>query len=71
MAKRWDTSGIAGWGAMAGLVVAGVKLMMPHQGEILSDGIAPLTAYVGGGAIGGAALFALVSGARNLLLRAR
>ena len=69
--KCWDTSGIAGWGVMAGLLFAGAKLMMPHQGEILSEGIVPLIAYAAGGALGGAALFALVSGARNLILRAK
>jgi hypothetical protein len=37
---------------------------------MLSGGLMPIIGYAFGGAVGGAALFALVSGARNLVWRA-
>lgn len=55
---------------VCGLCFAVVDVFMPHQGELLSGGLMPIIGYAFGGAVGGAALFALVSGARNLVWRA-
>jgi hypothetical protein len=67
---RWDTNGIAGWGMVFGLFFAAVTVFMPHQGELLSGGLMPIIGHCFAGAIFWATLFALVSGMRNLILRA-
>ena len=70
MSQRWDTGRVAGWGIIVGLIFTAVEVAMPHQGEMLSGGLMPIIGYAFAGAGGGAALFALVSGMRNLILRA-
>lgn len=61
--KRWNTIKIASWGTGFGAVYG------------FATANASDWAYLGGsifgGALGGAALFALVSGLRNLILRAK
>lgn len=73
MTKRWNTARIAIWGAVLGpiylLIQASIDRHMPETWSL--DSIIYLISFLGGGALGGAALFALVSGVRNLILRAK
>jgi hypothetical protein len=70
MTKRWDTLRIALWGAAFGVAYSAIKLTIDGFATLNSDSLA----YAGGlfgGAVGGAAIFAIVSGMRNLILRAK
>ncbi len=66
--KRWNTLRLSGFGALAGLAY-GFYMSLPFWGwgtefDVHAVGSLP------GGIAGGAALVALVSGLRNLILRA-
>ena len=64
-AAKWNTPKVALYGAPTGAVIA---LVQDYE-AVSRAGSHAVIAYVIGGAIGGAALFALVSGARNLFVR--
>lgn len=67
--KRWNTLRLAAWGAGAGLIYGAIQgaLLWSLGGDYQARAIGQLI----GGLVGGAALIALVSGLRNLILRAR
>lgn len=69
-AVRWNTLKAAGWGLLAGGVWQLGRMLVAAE-PVVGDRLATSVGEVIGGAIGGAALFALVAGARNLLLRAK
>ena len=63
--KRWNTVRIA----LCGAALGAVYVLVGEGGGYLSAGeIGPGISLTLGGAIGGAALFAIVSGVRNLLI---
>ncbi|HTE38455.1 MAG TPA: hypothetical protein VK630_18105 [Reyranella sp.] len=68
MIKRWNTVRIAVWGAAFGVLYTLMRKVV-EQGTLPSD--AYFYGGIFGGAVGGAMHFALVSGARNLVLRAK
>lgn len=73
MTKRWNTLRIALWGLFLGPLYSFAKAYfdgtLPRVWD--ADGLAYILGGLIGGALGGAALFALVSGVRNLILRAK
>lgn len=74
MTKRWNTLRIAGYGAAIGVVYALVSDLPksdPSGWQMTADFWPWLIGKAFGGAVGGATLFALVSGVRNLVLRAK
>lgn len=71
MTKRWNTYKIAGWGLVFGGLYSAIKYTLEDGLPRGAEGIVYIISYLGGGAIGGALLFAVVSGVRNLILRAK
>lgn len=69
MPKRWNTLRLALYGAIAGLGFAAIKSapLWSLGGDYQARAIGQLI----GGAAGGAAIVALVSGVRNRVLRAK
>lgn len=69
MIKRWNTQSLA-WkiGIPMGLLYTAVFNLPPNP---LHANIVAVVATLFGGALGGAALVAIVSGCRNLMLRAK
>jgi len=74
MTKRWNTLRLAYYGAGFGVaytLISGLPNFDPSSWQTTADFWYWLIGASIGGAIGGAGLFALVSGARNLFLRAK
>ena len=66
--KRWNTMRAALIGAVCGIVYAVVRIVL-GSGPWTTDQLSYHFGGLIGGAVGGAALFAAVSGVRNLILR--
>jgi hypothetical protein len=71
MVKRWDTFRVAKWGVVFGIVYSVGRAFYEHGMPSSTEGIVYIVSYIFGGAVAGAGLFALVSGTRNLILRAK
>jgi hypothetical protein len=67
MVKRWDTFRIAKWGVPLGIICSIVRVIHEPGMPNSSDGYVRMLPYI----LGGAALFALVSGTRNSIPRAK
>lgn len=71
MTKRWNTYRIAGWGVLFGVLYSATRQTFEQGWPTDDEGLVYLISYIGGGAVGGAGLFAIISGVRNLVLHAR
>jgi hypothetical protein len=68
MTTRWNTQRIALYGALVGVALPFFRALIERDpGETDAD----WAGLIFGSALGGAILFAVVSGARNLIRRAR
>jgi hypothetical protein len=69
--QRWNTMKVALWGAALGVLYSAVRTTMEGMFGFDSDHLADILGGLGGGALGGAMLFAAVSTTHNLILKDR